>query len=340
MQHIIIRKPGGYDALKIETAPSPKVGHLDVLVAVAYAGVNYADCLIRIGIYQSARELSKYPLVPGFDFSGTVVQVGSQATTFKVGDKVFGTSLFGSYQTEIALHEDRLFKVPKSISLKEAASLPTTFLVAHYLLNSIAHTRQGEKILVRSIAGGVGSWLGTLSKHMGMDVYGTVSTEEKRQTLTHLGYTRIYTNNERIDESFDVIANAYGRRTILEDFNRLLRRGRLVLYGFHGMVNTNKHGRLSPFSWIRLVWNYLMTPHISPFRLVNQNKSVTGFNLSYLAADIAQYRAMMTDLISLLNEHCPIPPIQEIPFTEVATAHRLLESGKVIGKIVLKMPIQ
>ena len=338
MRTITILKPGGYDALCLRSdLPIPPLKEHEVRIHVAFAGVNYADCLVRLGLYKSAKDHGGYPLVPGFDFSGVISDVGPSVSRHKVGDCVFGVTLFGGYQTDITAHEDYVCTVPKSISLAQAASLPTAFLTAYYLLHHSAYVRPGERLLVRSIAGGVGGWLGILGTQAGAEVHGTVSTKEKCTYVKSLGYTHVYIEHDIKHVQFDVIANAFGGPTIKEDFARLTHKGRLVLYGFHGMVQTNKSGKLSLTSYVRLVWSYLRTTRIHPFTLVNENRSVSGFNLSYLYEDRTLYRIAMKSLNSLIQNGIYIPPVTEIPMTDVADAHQLLENKKTIGKLVLNM---
>lgn len=341
MKVIVVNKPGGYSQLQIkEQSSEQNLDDGEVLVQVVNIGVNYADCLVRLGLYKSADDHIQYRGVPGFDFSGEVQKIGSGVTSVKLGDRVFGAKLFGAYQTEVIVDEKYLFLIPEHIGFATAASLPTAFLTAFYIINNLAHIEREESLLVRSIAGGVGSWLAILGKRMGAEIFGTVSIRDKKRTLEDNGNKNIELSNgnEFNRKTFDVITNAYGGETIKKDFGKLKPRGRLILYGFHGMISTTRKGTLSISAWIRIAYKVFFMPKIHPFLLVNQNKSVSGCNLSYLFSKINLYRSAMGELIDILNENKEVLPIvTEIDFNEVAKAHYLLEHKNTIGKLVLKV---
>src|SRR5690606_16576363 len=97
MKKIVIHKPGDYRQLKIETSPDLVANPGQVVVEIKATGVNYADIIIRWGLYESAKQLVGWPITPGFEFSGIVKSVGSNISKFSVGDKVFGVNLFNAY---------------------------------------------------------------------------------------------------------------------------------------------------------------------------------------------------------------------------------------------------
>ena len=339
MRAIVVKRPGGYDQLICENVEEPACGDEDVIVSVLKAGVNYADCLVRLGLYKSAKDQSRYPITPGFDFAGIIERIGKGVSSLKPGDRVFGVTLFGAYQERISIHHRYVRVIPPSIDFAGAASLPTAFLTASYILNDLAHIRSGESLLIRSIGGGVGSWLALLAKRLGVNFKGTVSTLEKRAEVAgRVGGSHVLLESEiKGEDRYDVIANAKGGSSISFDLKLLNPRGRLVLYGFHGMVNTSRKGRLTPLSWFRLGYELFRTPHLHPFDLVNKNRSVLGFNLSYLFHEVQRYEAAMDELQEILSSEHEIPPVTEFPLSDVAKAHQLLESGRSVGKIVLSM---
>jgi NADPH:quinone reductase-like Zn-dependent oxidoreductase len=336
MKAIIVNRPGGYSRLHIEECLIREVGTKEVKVRTINIGVNYADCLVRLGLYKSAKELSGYPLVPGFDFSGEVVSVGTHVTRFKEGDRVYGVTLFGAYQTEIIVDQGYLSHIPERVTYSIAASLPTAFLTAFYIVENVAHLKKSERMLVRSVAGGVGSWLYILGKRKGAHVDGTVSTLAKKERLSREDVF-LEQEIEKCSYCYDVIANAKGGQSIFRDFKKLNSKGRLILYGFHGMISTSSSGTLSFLSWFKLGWEYLQTSQFHPFTLVNQNKAVLGFNLSYLFNEMSLYQEAMDELSKIIAEGVEMPTITELPFHEVARAHKMMESGTTIGKLVLQV---
>jgi len=306
-------------------------------VAVSYIGVNFADCLLRVGLYAAARYYGSYPVVPGFDFSGHVTEVGQEVHDFNIGDKVFGVTRFGAYQTEVVVDSAALVLVPTHLDMATAASLPTAFLTAFQIVQNTSNLKAGEKFLVRSIAGGVGSWLAQLGLRVGAEVHGTVSTAQKKEELERKGFKNVHIGSNP-PGNFDVIANAYGGETIRQDIARLRPQGRLVMYGFHGMIRTTTKGRLSALSYINLLIGYLRISRIHPFTLVTQNKSVIGCNLLHLFDEMDAAKVALAEGLMLLEtKKVDAPPVTEIPFDDVARAHEILEHGKTTGKLVLKV---
>ncbi|MDP2324109.1 MAG: alcohol dehydrogenase catalytic domain-containing protein, partial [Gammaproteobacteria bacterium] len=151
--------------------PEPLRRHGEVLIQVSAAGINYADCIIRMGQYASARELHGYPIVPGFEVAGNVL-AGDDAQDFPVGAPVFGLTLFGGYCERIVLPVDRVYRVPTGLSLHQAAALPAVFLTAWYALHQQAQVQRGATVLVHSAAGGVGGALVQLACRAGARVCG------------------------------------------------------------------------------------------------------------------------------------------------------------------------
>src|SRR5690606_28298651 len=94
MRKIVVRRPGGFDRLRLETGPDPVPGPGEVHVATRSIGVNYADCVVRMGLYSSARKYVGFPITPGFEFSGVVADVGPGVSDFRPGDSVMGVTQF------------------------------------------------------------------------------------------------------------------------------------------------------------------------------------------------------------------------------------------------------
>ena len=105
MRRVIIRKPGGLKRLELETVPDPLPGHGQVRVTTRAVGVNFADCVVRLGLYPSARDYVGWPITPGFEFSGIVSAVGPGVERLKVDDRVFGVTRFGAYASEVVIDE-------------------------------------------------------------------------------------------------------------------------------------------------------------------------------------------------------------------------------------------
>lgn len=122
MRRVVIARPGGYERLRIEEQPDPTAGDGQVLVAVHAIGVNFADCITRTGLYAPATASVGYPVTPGFEVSGVLLEVGSGVEDLAVGDRVIGLTGFGAYATRVVLPRQQVFGVPKELTQPQAAS--------------------------------------------------------------------------------------------------------------------------------------------------------------------------------------------------------------------------
>lgn len=167
-----------------------------VLLKTKYFSVNYADVCIRWGLYDSANKYVGWPMCPGFDVSGEIEWAGKK-TGLKPGDKVFGCSFFGGYSSRVLIPSLQIRKLPNSIavlkdSLSRAAAIPAVACTALHALNLAGFWPKvpplvNKGILVHSAAGGVGTMLCCLAKHMGASpVVGVVGREEKLKDLKSL----------------------------------------------------------------------------------------------------------------------------------------------------------
>lgn len=321
MRRIVIRRPGGYDRLEVEEAPNPVAGPGEVVVGVEAAGVNYADCVVRMGLYRSARDFLGWPATPGFEVAGTAE-----------GRRVLAVTRFGGYATRVAVPKDQVFPVPEGMDTAEAAGFPVVFLTAYYALFELARPRPGARVLVPSAAGGVGGALVQLARVAGCDVTAVVGAPHKVEAARALGATRVLLRGEDPGGGFDAVFDSYGGPDLREAYARLAPMGRLVVYGFASML---PRGRGRP-QWLRLLWTWLRTPRFDPLRMTNDNKGVLAFNLSYLFDRKGLLAEAMARLLGFVREGAiRPPPVTRYPFAEVARAHADLESGTTVGKLVL-----
>jgi NADPH:quinone reductase-like Zn-dependent oxidoreductase len=180
-----------------------------------------------------------------------------------------------------------------------------------------------------------------LGKLSGCRVIGVVGATHKIAAVTAPGADAVidksrqdlWTEAERYaPEGFDIILDANGIATLKQSYRHLAPLGRLVVYGFHSMLVTHNGlpGKLG------LAWDYLRTPRFSPFDLTTKNRSVLGFNLSFLFDKRELMATGMRQLLQWLDEgKISAPAVSRYAFDSVAEAHRDLESGQTVGKLVL-----
>ena len=344
MKKIIIERPGGYHRLQIiEFAPpEPRVN--EVLVEVVAAGVNFADIFIRLGLYKSAKEFVGWPISPGFEFSGTVLKCGRDVTGISEGAFVFGLTRFGAYASHLCVPADQVFAIaPNSkFSAEQWAAFPTVFLTAYHGLFQNIVVRAGMKILVHSAAGGVGGALLQLGKIADCRMTAVVGSSHKIDTAFGCGADYVIDKSkenlwakaeETCPDGFDAVFDGNGPATLKQSYRHLASSGKLVSYGFHSLLAT----RAGVANYFKLIYEYLRVPRFNPLNMTNDNKSLIAFNLSYLFHRMDLLEEAMGDLLKWVEDGKIIAPaLQEFPFEKVADAHRALESGKTVGKLILK----
>ena len=341
MRAVVIPRAGGYERLVIEHRPDPTPGPGEVAIDVRAIGVNYADCVVRMGLYQSAKDYVGWPITPGFEVAGDVLAVGPGVGDLAPGDPVIGVTRFGGYATRLVVPRARVFRLPPLLDAAQAAAFPAVSLTAYFALFELAHPHAGDDVLVHSAAGGVGSVLVQLAKAAGCRVVGVVGQSHKVSFVRTLG-ADVVIDKSREDlwraakaaapGGYAVILDANGAETLRHSYDHLGRPGKLVVYGFHTML-PRKGGKPD---LVRLALGWLKTPRFDPLAMTSENRSVLAFNLSYLFEKSGVLEEGMSRLFAWLDEGRLRPPaVTRYRFDDVADAHRDLESGATTGKLVL-----
>jgi NADPH:quinone reductase-like Zn-dependent oxidoreductase len=341
MRKVVVHAAGGYEELRVETHPDPEPGVGEVVVRTSHAGVNYADGIVRMGLYASAKEYVGWPITPGFEVAGVVAAVGPNVDRVRVGEAVFAVTRFGGYATHVVVPERQVFALPHAMTPAEAAAFPSVHMTAWYALAELAHPRPGSTVLVHSAAGGVGSALVQIAKILGCRVIGVVGSSHKVEAVRALGADEVIDkSSERLWErasalapsGYDVVLDANGVETLRKSYAHLAPGGRLVVYGFHSMF---ARGRGTP-KWTKLAVDFVRTPRFDPLEMTNANKSVLAFNLSYLFERTDLLAEGMSTLLRWRAAGKLAPPaLTTFPLDRVADAHRAIESGQTVGKLVL-----
>lgn len=306
---------------------------------VEASGVNYADVMVRMGLYASARTYVGWPIVAGFEVAGTVGAVGPGVDDLEVGEPILAVCRFGGYADRLVVPRWQVVR-RKGLDATTAAGVPVAFLTAWYAAHELARVRPGRRALVHSAAGGVGGALVQLLVAAGCEVVGVVGGAHKRAEAEAHGATVIDKRSEDLwgraealaPGGYHYIFDANGVETLMQSYRHLAAPGKLVIYGFHSMLS---RGRDRP-SWPRLAWSWLRTPRFSPLEMTGANRSVLSFNLSYLFDERPLFEEAMGEIFDGLDTG-RLRPLQTaaIPAARVAEAHGRLESGRSVGKLVL-----
>lgn len=343
MRKIVVHRAGSHDQLQLEEHPDPIPGAGEVLVEVQAAGVNYADCVVRMGLYESAKKYVGWPITPGFEVAGAVAALGEGVTDLALGARVFGVTCFGGYASRVVLPRHQVFPLPAQLTIEQAAGFLAVFMTAYFALYELLRLRPGMVVLVHSAAGGVGSALLQLGKIAGCRMVGVVGASHKVDTATRLGADAVIDKSREslwaaakrlAPEGYNVILDANGVETLRQSYRHLAPAGKLVVYGFHTML-PRQGGRPN---YARLALDFLRTPRFNPLDLCNDNKSVLAFNLSYLFHKAELLHDGMERLMSWVEDgRIQAPPVKTFPLERVAEAHQALESGSTVGKLVLTL---
>jgi len=326
-----------------------------VLVDINYFSVNYADVCIRWGLYESALRYVGWPIVPGFDFSGTVKWAGEKAGDLKPGDQVFGVTMFGAYSKRCLVPGHQCRKVPsfkeKQIPLEKIAGITA---VATTALHAVACAKawpnklqtNNKGCLIHSAAGGVGSQLVRICKIQGYNpVVAVVGSSHKVDYCKQLGAHHVIDKSkqdlwkeaERISEKgYNSIFDANGVETIQQSYDHLDRCGSLIVYGFHSNL-PKAATMLSPWNWVKVVARMIKMPKFDPMDLTLNSKCVAGFNLSFFESERALIDSYFEQLVEWLQEGLiNVTEVTVYDVEKIREAHEFIQSGQSRGKIVLK----
>lgn len=325
MKRVRFSRAGGPEVIQIETAPVPRPGPDQVLIAVAAAGVNRPDCLQRGGNYPPPPGATD---VPGLEVSGTIVAVGEGVDTRRVGDKTCALVISGGY-AEYAVAEELLcLPVPKPLSLLEAGGLPETYYTVYDNVFTRGQLKKGETILIHGGSSGIGSTAIQLAKHAGAVVYATAGSAEKCDFCHKLGADQAidYRKQDFVEEvkrltggnGVDVVLDMVGGSYIQRNINSLALEGRLVQIAF---LQTSK---------VELdVMNVMLR------RLTFTGSTLRARSVA-LKAEIAAH--LRRDVWPLLEAGTVKPVIHAtFPLEQAQAAHELMESSAHLGKIMLKV---
>src|SRR3954463_10039033 len=185
MKAVVITKFGGPEVLSFEEAPTPHPGPGQVLIRIHTTALNRADLLQRQGKYPAPKGVVQN--IPGLEFAGEVAALGTGATYWEKGDRVFGLTPGGAHAEYVALEEGRLAAIPGGMDWVTAAAIPEVFITAYDALISQAHMRPGEKVLIHAVGSGVGLAAVQIARAFGGIPYGTSRTPEKIDRARQFG---------------------------------------------------------------------------------------------------------------------------------------------------------
>lgn len=320
MKAIQIKQTGGIEVLESVTEPVPPLANPgDVLIRVAFSGLNYIDTYHRTGLYPLP-----LPATLGREGSGIAVAVGPDVKHVKVGDRVafFGPNSYAEYSVQPG---DKVYVLPAGISLREAAAVLLQGLTVHALVRDSYHVKPGDTALVHAAAGGTGALLVQVLKIAGATVIGTVSSPAKAEVARKAGADHVinYSEQDFVTETkaltagkgVNVVYDGVGATTWSGSLASLARRGFLVLFG-------NASGPVPPIDPLLLSRGGSLT--------------LTRPYLMDFVPTLEEFLARCEEVFAWVAAgRLKLSVVAEFPLAESGKAHTLLESRGAAGKILL-----
>ncbi|MCX5788768.1 MAG: medium chain dehydrogenase/reductase family protein [Elusimicrobia bacterium] len=337
MKAVFIVHFGGPRNLQVREVPEPAPGRGEVRIRVRAAGVNFADALMRMGMYPGAPKL---PFVPGYEVAGVVDAVGAAVKAWKEGDRVLAATNYGGYSEAVVVKERQAFPIPVDKDFDSAAALAVNYITAYIALVVQANARPGESLFVHGAAGGVGVAAVQLGKLLGLaPLFGTASASKhdflRREGVAHPIDHRTEDFEEAVrrltgGRGVDIVMDPVGGESFKKSYRLLAPLGRLICYGFSGAAA----GRTR--SLLRLGWEFVSTPRFSPTDLMLENRAVFGLHLGRLTGNEKLLGDAMGRLLQWWKDE-KISPVVGATFKleEAGKAHAYLQDRKNIGKVVL-----
>jgi putative PIG3 family NAD(P)H quinone oxidoreductase len=323
MHAITISTPGGPEVLTWTTVPDPDPGPGEVLIDVVATAVNRADCLQRQGFYPPPPGAPAYP---GLECSGRVSAVGPGAEGWKVGDEVCALLAGGGYAERVAVPDGQVLPKPEGVDLVDAAALPEVVCTVWSNVFMLADLNPGETLLAHGGASGIGTMAIQLAKANDARVVVTAGSEAKLERCRELGADGVINyrtedfvariREETEDRGADVILDIVGAKYLPRNVDALAVDGRLVVIGMQG----GSKGELD----LRTLFTK---------RAMVMATSLRARPLDEKATIVASVREHVWPLI----ETGEVRPVidRRLPITDAAEAHRVIEAGESVGKVLL-----
>jgi NADPH:quinone reductase len=322
MRAIEISAPGGPDVLRETTRPVPVPGPGQVVVRLAYAGVNRPDALQRAGAYDPPPGASD---LPGLEGAGTIAALGAGVTRWKVGDRVCALFPGGSYADHAVTDAGQVLPVPEGMGLREAACLPETFFTVWSNVFMRGGLQAGERFLVHGGSSGIGTTAIQLAHAFGARVFTTAGSDEKCAACMRLGAERAINYQT---EDFVKILQAEGGANLILDMVG----GPYLPRNLRALADD---GRLVQIAFLQ---GPKVEVNFAP--LMVRRQTITGSTLRPQsdAAKATIARALEAQVWPMLAAG-RLAPVMDSEFllADAAHAHARMESSAHIGKIVLRI---
>tara|TARA_B100001113_G_scaffold346199_1_gene336802 strand:+ start:4 stop:1026 length:1023 start_codon:yes stop_codon:yes gene_type:complete len=336
MRTIVISKYGSPDVLKIIKQDDLIPEADEVIIRVNKAGINFADLMMRLGIY--GKQAPKVPFSPGYEVSGTISSIGANVDKFSIGQRVAALTGFNGYSEEVKVLENQVVGIGDEVSFEDAAAMPVTYLTAFHMLVELGKIRKGDTVLIHHAAGGVGTAALQIAKAFDAGKIFGVASSNKKDFVEKLGMRFIDRNNENFVDVVKRETNGAGVHHALDpvggqhlkkSFKALRSGGKLYSFGGSSFVRGPKIFKPTA------LWRLLRSPKFSPLEMIGKNKAIFGVHMGTIK-DLDLMRDEFKLIVEMLNEKKIEPIVDKIfHFEDVADAHHYIHNRKNKGKVLL-----
>ncbi|XP_021925409.1 synaptic vesicle membrane protein VAT-1 homolog-like [Zootermopsis nevadensis] len=337
MRAVVLTGFGGLKSVKVLKKPEPTLGEGEILIRVKACGLNFQDLMVRQGAIDSP---PKTPFTMGFECAGEVEEIGEGVTDFKVGDRVVALPEYRAWAELVIVPSRYVYHIPAELSYLDAAAIAMNYLVAYILLFELGGLAPGKSVLVHSAGGGVGQAVAQLSKTVSdVTVFGVASKnkhEALKASIDHLlerGSDYASEVRKLSPEGVDIVLDCLCGDECNRGYSLLKPMGRYILYGSSNVVTGETK---SFFSVARSWWQ---VDKVSPIKLFDENKTLSGFNLRHLMyqQNGAPYIKRIMESVFSLWKDGKIKPVVDSTWAleDVPEAMQKMHDRKNIGKIVL-----
>lgn len=335
-ERVVITKAGGVSCITTQPMEVPEPGPGQVRIKVAFAGINFADLLMRLGFYQPR---PAYPFTPGYEVSGTVDALGEGVTAFNIGQRVVAAMRNGGQASFVLSEVHRTIPVPDEISLETAASTPVTYMTAHHMLHHLGNMKSKDSVLIHGGAGGVGTAALQLCQWAGVERIWSTSSRGKHEVLRSYGARPIDRHKEDFvkiirqeteQRGVDHILDPIGGEHLKRSLSVLAEGGKLYSYGFSAAAPTSKR------SLLKALMAFRKAPRFDPLKLMTRNRGVFGVHMgTWQDEDVMTEQ--LTRILDGIQSGALNPVIDQIfDASEVQAAHQHIHDAKNIGKVLLR----
>jgi NADPH:quinone reductase-like Zn-dependent oxidoreductase len=330
MRAVVITKHGGPGVLEVHEKPDPQLGPGEVRIDVAAAGINFADVMARMGLYQDA---PKTPCVVGYEVAGTILELGEGVEGLTPGQRVFAGTQFGGYASQVVVPAGDVVALPDELSFEQGAAIPVNYATAWAGLIGYGSLQPGERVLVHSAGGGVGIAATQIAKRTGAEVYGTASPG-KHERILELGVDHAidYTREgwERGLPQFDVILDAVGGKSFRTGYDLLRPGGRLVAFGASAVVSGQRRNLVTALRTV------IRMPRFNMIKQMSESKAVIGLNMLTLWKDRGTLEPWIAPLSEMLADGTVKPVVAgAFSFEDAGAAQSMITERRNVGKVVL-----